>query len=122
MQYRYDLGFAINGTPIPDPQGFDASVSDLDASAERDLTGTLHRNRVAQKEPVQLKYENIEWTKITQLLQLMNADAFQFTFPSPKTGTLQTNTCYAGDRKVAAVWMPTGRSYIGNLSVSIIQY
>ena len=60
-QYRYNMGFSINGEPIPDPSEFSGKESDLDTMGERDATGYLHRNMVATKYPVKLSYKNIPW-------------------------------------------------------------
>lgn len=121
-QYSYNLGFAINGTPIPDPHGFSGSTSDLDTSAERGVDGYLHRNWVARKISTELQYKNISWDKLQEISTLMNTPQFSFTFPDPNTGTNRTTTCYAGDRNWTAVWLPTDGEWIADLTVSIIEY
>ncbi len=121
-QYSYNLGFAINGTPIPDPYGFTCATNDLDTSAERGIDGYLHRNWVARKVSMELQYKNISWDKLKEILTLMNTPQFSFTFPDPNTGTNRTTTCYAGDRNSEAVWLPVGREGIANLTVGIIEY
>ena len=125
--YRYDLGFKVNNTPIPDPSAYSGQTSDLDTSAERDVTGLLHRNRVAQKVPVEMSWKGLDWPVLTTILQAVNSDSFQFTFPDPNTGLSRSGTYYAGDRKWEGVWMPAGEGAYGegwyfNLSFSIIEY
>lgn len=123
--YKYNLGFAINGTPIPDPSGFSGETSDLDTSAERDATGLLHRNWVAQKVPTEMTYTNIDWDMCQSILAALNHPSFQFTFPDPNVGTLRTGTYYAGNRKWDSVWMPSGELPAGwyvNLTFSVIEY
>ena len=123
--YSYALGFAANGTPLPDPSGFSGETSDLDVSAERDATGLLHRDRVATKIPVELTYTNITWDMCQTILQAVSAAQFQFTFPNPNTGALRTGTYYVGNRKWNAVWLPAGENPAGwyaNLTFSVVEY
>jgi hypothetical protein len=119
--YSYSMGFAVNGVPIPDPSAFSGAVSDLDASGERDASGELHRDRVATKIPIKLKYNNWDWEMIKDLLIRVSADAFEFTFPNPVTGQLATDKRYVGDRDFELV-LKTQHGYIGNLSFSTIPY
>lgn len=121
-QYTYNLGFAADGVPIPDPTGFEGEVSALDTSAERDLTGLLHRNYVATKLPIKLAFSNIDWGMIQQILTAVSKPSFQFTFPDPTTSGMSTKTCYAGDRKWSAVWLPKDGEWIGSLNFSVIEY
>lgn len=120
--YSYSMGFKIGGTAIPDPRGFSGEVSDLDLSGERDATGLLHRDRVATKIPVEMRYENIGWDKCSDILQLMTAASFSFTFPNPNTGALTTGTYYVGNRKWDTVWAPDDGEWLTNLSFSVIEY
>lgn len=123
--YRYDLGFAVNGTPLPDPSGFSGETADLDTSAERDATGMLHRDRVATKIPVVMTYTNITWDMCQTILQAVSPAEFQFTCPDPNTGALRTGTYYAGNRKWDTVWLPAGEGPAGwyaDLTFSVIEY
>lgn len=60
---RYEMGFKINGTPIPDPSGWEYEVADLDVSGERDTTGLLHRDRVATKVNYSLEWGVLAWER-----------------------------------------------------------
>lgn len=120
-RYSYDMGFEVDGTAIPDPSGFSGSISDLDASAERDVTGLLHREWVAQKVPTEMRYTNIDWSMCETILQLINHPSFSFTYPDPNLGALRTGTFYTGDRKWDVVWAG-GTEWIANLTFSVIEY
>ena len=117
--YNYEMGFAINSEPIPDPAKFSGRDSDLDTEGGRDATGTLHRNKVATKHPIKISYENIGWGMIQTIMSKMLDAQFQFTYPDPRTG-LTTITAYAGDREWDCV-MAGSEGYIGNLSFSMIE-
>lgn len=119
---RYDMGFSINGVPIPDPSSFTGAESDLDTMGERDATGYLHRNMVATKHPLHFEYKNLTWDTIMRILPMLKGPKFTFTFPSPFTGGFQTIEAYAGDRDFECVWKPSDRIGIGNLKFSVIEY
>lgn len=121
-QLKYDMGFAIDNIPIPDPAVFTGAESDLDTMGERDATGYLHRNRVATKHPLKIEYHNISWDAIMDICPLLRQDKFNFTFPSPFQGGMQTIEAYVGDRDFECVWKPTNGVGIGNLKFSVIEY
>lgn len=121
-EYLYSMGFRVNGYLIPDPAGFEGSISDLDTSAERDATGMLHRCKVATKIPLQFSYVAIEWEMFKAIAKLISEDQFEFTFFSPQTCAFETITAYAGDRKFKAVWCPEDGAYLCNVTFSIIEY
>lgn len=121
-QLNYGMGFCIDNVPIPDPAVFTGAESDLDTMGERDATGYLHRNKVATKYPLKLEYHNIPWDLIMDICPLLRRDKFQFTFPSPFLGGMQTIDAYVGDRDFECVWKPENAIGIGNLKFSIIEY
>jgi len=119
---RYDMGFAVNGIPIPDPSVFTGAESDLDTMGERDATGYLHRNKVATKHPLKVEYHNIGWNTIMDICPLLREDKFQFTYPDPFNGGTSTMDAYVGDRDFECVWKPLNGDGIGNLKFSVIEY
>lgn len=119
----YSMGFMVDNMPIPDPAGFTGKESDLDTMGERDANGYLHRNRVATKHPLSIEYKNVPWGIITRICGLLSSDKFTFRFPDPFNQLGYTDIeAYAGDRNFTAVWSPENQEWIGNLSVSIIEY
>lgn len=120
--YRYDMGFAINGSPIPDPATYGGSESALDTSAERDATGYLHRTMVATKHTFKMGWKNITWDMTQSILKKVSPAKFEFTVPDPADGRAKTYECYAGDRSWECVWSPGGEDSIGNLSFNVIEY
>ena len=120
---RFTMGFAIDGTLVPDPSVFTGSESDLDTLGERDATGYLHRDRVTDKHPLKIEYRNIPWALVTDICTLMNGkESFRFTDPDPFRGGRTTMTAYAGDREFEAVWAPEEKYWLGNLKFSVIEY
>lgn len=122
--YTYEMGFRINGIPIPDPSTYSGAQSDLDTLGERDATGRLRRNKVATKRHVELEWNNIEWSMVKVIGEAMGGkkDRFPFCYPDPLED-LQTITAYCGDRN----WTVTGcrtefrQEWIGTLKVKIVE-
>ena len=119
--YRYDMGFKINNTNIPDPSKFTGKVSDLDTLGKRDANGLLHRNRVATKHPLKLEYSNITWSMMQTICGLMTGDKFTFTYTDPAVGA-KTIEAYVGDRDWEVVSAVFNREPIGTLKFSVIEY
>ena len=121
-EYNYEMGFKIDGYPIPDPSEFSGIDSALDASGSRDATGTVHRDMVATKVPVKLKWDALDWDTISDIISRMRNEYMQFTYPDPSTKALRTMTAYCGDREwdVKLITVPA-RQYVGSLSFSIIE-
>ena len=121
-EYRYDLGFAVNGKPLPDPSGFGATENSLDTSAERDARGYLHRAMVATKHTYKLSWRNIDWDMTKRILNAVVGESFSFTCPDPATGEKKTRKCYAGDRQWECTWFPGGKDSLGTLSFNVFEY
>ena len=119
---RYTMGFAIGSTPIPDPKAFSGAESELDTLDDRDAAGGLHYSKVATKHPLKVEYRNIPWSTILAIGALLNSDKFQFTYPSPFTGTAVTMYAHAKDRNFNAVWAPENGDWLGDLTFSIEEY
>lgn len=123
-ELRFNMGFMIGNTAIPDPAVFTGAESDLDALGERDATGYLHRDMVATKHPLKLEYHNIAWQTIRDIcMEMYGKDKFTFTYPNPfSTTATETIDAYVGDREFECIWAPVQGLYIGNLKFSIIEY
>ena len=127
--YPFDMGLAIDGTPIPDtayPEGLTQGVADLDISAERTGDGMLHRERVRQGVcTVGLRYVNIGRDMCTFILGLLEPEKFKFTFFDKTIGKMRTGDFYVGDRDSGDYWLPAGAPESGkvvNLSFNVIEY
>lgn len=128
--HSYRMGFAVNGSPIPDPAVFTGKASALDTSGGRDATGTLHRAMVATKHPIKVEYHSITFEMMESIMGKMRGESFQFTFPDPLEGLI-TIKAYVGDRdwetqearaqsnSKNTAWKG---DWLGNLSFSIIEY
>ena len=128
--HSYRMGFAVNGSPIPDPAVFTGKASALDTSGGRDAKGTLHRAMVATKHPIKVEYHSITFEMMENIMGKMRGESFLFTFPDPLEGLI-TIKAYVGDRdwetqearaqsnSKNTAWKG---DWLGNLSFSIIEY
>lgn len=122
---RYEMGLSFDGTAIPDPSGWDVSIESLDASAERDGTGLLHRDMVAEKMNFSFQYKAIPWDTAAHILNLMSGASFTAVTPNPyiKGGT-RSGTYYVGGRSMKTIyyWKDTEQIILCDLSFNIIEY
>ena len=121
-EWHYDMGFTVDGTPIPDPSTFSGADSALDASGERDANGYLHRDMVATKHPLKIDWNALDWGTINEILPLVKGESFMFTYPDPCSGTMQTIKAYAGDRAWNVTRIMEDGTYVGSLSFSVIEF
>lgn len=119
------MGFKINGTPIPDPSGWEYEVADLDVSGERDTTGLLHRDRVATKVNYSLEWSVLTWEDLQLILSAVSADKFELVAPDPRSflGTY-TGNYYVGNRSGKAHFYLPERDYVSvySLKLKLIEY
>ena len=120
--YTYKMGFAVDGTAIPDPSGFSGADSALDASGERDANGYLHRDMVATKHPLKIEWNALDWGMMMEILPLVKGEQFMFTYPDPCSGEYQTIEAYAGDRAWDVQRILDDGTYVGKLSFSVIEF
>lgn len=121
-ELRYTMGFSVDKTPLPDPTSFSCTESDLDTMGERDATGYLHRNMVASKFNMKISWAVLPWDTIMDIGKLTKGPKFEFSFPNPFTGGIDTIDAYAGDRSTNDKWSPPNGIWTGDLSFSVIQY
>lgn len=106
MIYRYDMGITIDNTQIPDPSKWQFEIADLDTEAERDLSGELHRKRVATKINYSFEWRGLEWAMVSTILSAVDPSEFRLTTPDP--------------RNPHKKW--SGRYYVGNRSGDALFY
>lgn len=98
-RYKYDMGFTVNGTQIPDPSKLGYQVGDLDTSGGRDATGLLHRAYVATKINYEMTWNSLDWEMLQIILAVVNTPKFTLTAIDPRTfNTMYSGQYYVGDR------------------------
>ena len=123
MTYYYQFGLSVAGTAIPDPSSFEYTVADLDVSGDRDSTGELHRDRVATKHNVKIKYDALEYPIVSAILSLISTAEFQFSFILPDTNEQYTGRYYVGDRTMNIInALDAKENWLCDLSFDLIEY
>jgi hypothetical protein len=122
---NYQMGLKLGGVSIPDPSGWSFSIEDVDASAERDTTGLLHRDRVAQKINFSYTFNAITWAEVATILNAINSAQFAATTPNPyAAGSTRSGTYYVGKRSGETIFFREDKEETGRftLSFNIIEY
>lgn len=71
----------INGTAIQTPSSYKVTVSDIDSeSTTRDLSGTMHRDKIATKRKIEISYKVVDDSKIKALLDAISAVSFTLRY------------------------------------------
>lgn len=125
MSTRYEMGFTVNSTPIPDPSGWSYEIADLDVSGERDATGLLHRDRVATKVNYSLEWRVLTWEELQVILSAVNTDKFTLVAPDPRSFLSKyTGDYYVGNRSGDAHFYLPERDYVAvySLKLKFIEY
>ncbi|MFT8836854.1 DUF6711 family protein [Liquorilactobacillus satsumensis] len=94
MSYSLSIG----GTQVKAPASLDCIIQDIDAKASRDANGLLHRDRVAVKRKLTLKWGPLTVSECSTLLQAVSGQFFSCTYLDAQDGGLSTRTFYVGDR------------------------
>lgn len=122
---RYEMGLSFGGVAIPDPAKWNFSIESLDASAERDGTGLLHRDMVAEKINFSYEFHALSWEQMSIILNAVRQPEFTAVTPDPYTprGT-RSGSYYVGGRNGDTIyfWPNTEEVGLFNLSFNIIQY
>lgn len=102
--------WSINGQEIRPPVSFSITISDLDASGERNAAGNLLRSRISTKRKIDVQFGNLSLEESSVILDATKNEFFQLSYPDPWKGQ-NTITVYVGDRSA------TLKSYYKNQAV-----
>lgn len=92
-------------TPLIKFGGLTFSRSDIEApDAGRDLSGLMHRGRVAIKERIDVTTIPLSKTQVATLMALIEPETFSVTVnPYPRTNASKTMTMYSNNIKLTHV-------------------
>lgn len=116
-----DFPFLVNGVACPCPSQFGWSLSDISASdSGRTEDGLMHKNRIGQKEKIQLSWNAPKPDKASTILQMFSPEYFDVTYRSPLTNSVVTKTFYRGDQSASTYWWCNGGLF-ESISFDIIE-
>lgn len=114
----------INGATIPrNPSEFSVDVVDLDdgSTTTRTADGTLHRDRIAVKRKINMRWNALTWDVLSQLLEAVSPVFFEVYYPDPMTGQYETKTFYVGDRQAPVAILRNGTIIWEGLTMNFIE-
>lgn len=116
-----DFVFKVNGTDCPCPSEFGWSIQDVSApDSGRTLDAMMHKERVARKEKIQLKWLAPDPDKASTILNMFAPEYFQVTYHSPLTNSIVTKEFYCGDQNAPYYWWVRGGLHT-EISFNIIE-
>ena len=99
MLQKSDI-YKINGTPIPQPTNASPRISGFQLFGERTNDALMHKETVAYKRHIELKFDKMEQNEMSALLNMVIKDPpveyFQFTYFDPQKG-IQTITAFSNE-------------------------
>lgn len=90
---------SVDGAYIPIPSEYQYDLQDVSApNSGRTEDALMHKQRVAQKVKIELKWNNIKTSEVSEILNAFNPEYLSVTYLDAKAGGFQTKTFYVGDR------------------------
>lgn len=107
---------------VATPKSFVVDLSDIDGESTRNALGDLIRDRIAVKRKLSCDWEPLRMDQISALLQAVQNEFFQVTYPDPMTGSMRTSFFYVGDRTAPMYWQAPDGSYLWKgLSMNLVE-
>ena len=101
--------FLVNNVAVKTPSKFGWSLQDISAAdSGRVESGLMYKNKVAQKEKIQLEWAGVTTTEASAILQAFQDEYFNVTYHSPLTDGDVTKTFYRGDASAPYYWWVDG--------------
>lgn len=117
-----EIMIKVDGVEIPCPSSFSWGLQDISASESGRTDDTLmHKNRVGQKRKISLAWNAPTWKMTSQILQAVNPEYIDVTYPDMMSGKYETRTFYVGDRSAPVKCWWVGNQRMEVLSFDIIE-
>ncbi|MGP2466414.1 DUF6711 family protein [Lactiplantibacillus plantarum] len=113
----------IGGTVVKAPQSLEVAIQDIDARASRDANGLLHRDRIAIKRKLTVKWGPLTLAENSTILKAVSGQFFSCSYLDPQEGAVVTKKFYVGDRTAPVYTLnPVTSDYIWqNVSMDFIE-
>lgn len=123
VEIQNSLGSWIDITPYIAWQGLTFSRNDVDApDAGRDMSGLMHRGRVAVKEKMNIQTVTMTKAQSAALHTLLYPQSIQVRVnPYPRTNASHTMTMYTNNVKTTHVVRTNGGDELQSLSFPLIE-
>lgn len=113
----------IDGVSIPCPSTFSWGVQDVSAAESgRTDDAVMHKNRVAQKRKLSVRWNAPDWDASCQIIQAVNPEYIQVEYPDPLDANKHAvRTFYVGDRNALFKCWWIGNQRMKDLSFDLIE-
>lgn len=112
----------VNNVNMPCPSKFTWGLQDVSAGESgRTDDALMHKNRVAQKRKLQIEWVGKNWQETAQILQAVNPEYIDVTYPDMMNGRYETRTFYVGDRTAPVKFWWVDRKMIERISFDFIE-
>ena len=121
--YNSSASTGVDITPLIAWQGLTFSRNDIDSpNAGRDMTGLMHRGRVAVKEKMNIQTVQLTKAQVSTLQTLIYPSSFSVRVtPYPKTNAAHTMTMYTNNVKTTYVIHRSSGEDLQSLSFPLIE-
>lgn len=114
----------INGVDLAaTPSSFQVTVLDLDdgEASVRTADGTMNRDRITVKRKIDMTWGPTNRVDTAAILQAIQNEFFECTYPDPMTGQWETKTFYVGDRVAPFAVMRGSEIYWTGLKLTLTE-
>lgn len=112
----------VDGVKIKTPSTFTLSINDVSAaSAGRDQSGLMYKERVTRKRKIVLAWSCPTPTEAKAILTAFSKEYFKVTYYDPLAGATQTRTFYSGDQNAPVKRWTVGTKIYEQISFDIIE-
>lgn len=121
--YNSSTSAWVDITPLIAWQGLTFSRNDIDSpNAGRDMTGLMHRGRVAVKEKMNIQTVQLTKAQVSTLQTLIYPSSFSVRVtPYPRTNAAHTMTMYTNNVKTTYVIHRSSGEDLQSLSFPLIE-
>ena len=108
-------------------QGFNPSEMKItqspvsSADAGRDQNAYMFPNKITDKWKISLAFWNPTPAETARILTAVKPETVNVQFTNPQTNTLQTISCYSGDKTMDVKWWTMNSKRYGKVSFNLIE-
>ncbi len=112
----------VDGVELPCPSSFTWGLQDVSAAESgRTDDARMHKNRVAKKRKISLRWNGKSRQETAQILQAFDPEYVFVRYPDMLSGVDETREFYTGDKTAPVkIWL-VGNKIIESISFDIIE-
>lgn len=117
---NYNPIVSVDGVAVPCPSSYTYNLEDTSAAdAGRTEDGVMHKKRIGQVVGIDLAWQNIPTSQVSQILQAFNPEYITVVYLDAMQGTTVSKIFYVGNR--SAPMYNARKGLWSNVSFKIIE-